>query len=718
MSFVHTGLLIAGAGLAAIPLVIHLLSRRAYRNEPWAAMQFLLSAQQATRRRLRVEQWLLLALRMLIVALVGVTLARPFAASSSVIGSMGSAAGSRVIVIDDSLSMQARRDDGSTCFDAALVAARRLIDAAGPNDGLAIVLASAPPRRLIANCTRDHVAVREALATLRCSSRMNDLFGAVDVAGEILGRDHSVEGARACFVITDMTARSFVEADSGAATQPSAEVSSRRSIDRLVFMDVGPTGRGNLSLRALERVSEIVGVRKAVKFALELTNQSAVASGPVSIAIVSDANESKHITAESLEPWQSKRVEFETTFESTGLHQLAVRMENGRDALPEDDVQYLVVDVPAGLRCLGVQDQLHSLQGAGPLFYVQAALAGATSPDERNADRFNRCTGQSLPFEVLADYDVVFLGDLPRVSAEAGRRLREFIRSGGGVILIAADRVTPEGYAGHDAGPFSWMPVKLGAVQRVATSDRPLKFEMIGDAHPALRDFVDSPTGGLQRANVLAYRQIETKADSSVDVLLRFSDGAPALVQQRLGRGIVLCWMTSADMTWTNLPSKPDFVPLMLNLVRLAAAGAGREVNTRVGKDIVWVYPIPSSGREVRVLNPDGASQSITIQPADGVATVSIEEVEQPGFYRAGASEDRRLAAVNLDAADSDLSRASEDQVRSCFGPGARIIAESEIPAATKLMTPPREFAPILMIGLLSFLVIETIIGTLLGGVR
>lgn len=718
MSFVHTGLLIAGAGLAGIPLVIHLLSRRAYRNEPWAAMQFLMSAQQATRRRLRAEQWLLLALRMIMVLLVGLTLARPFAASSSIIGSMGSTSGARVIVMDDSLSMQARRDDGGTSFDAAIAAAGRLIDAADPSDGLAIVLASAPNRRLIDSCTRDHTAVRDALATLTCSSRMNDLVGAVDAANEILGRESSIEGARACFVLTDLTARSFLDRDSDSATQPAAGGKTRKSIDRLVFMDVGPAARGNLCLKEFERISEIVGTGKPVKFAFSITNQSAAASEPVTIAVESDGVEVKRITLDVLEPWQSSRQEFETAFASVGPHQLMARIEKGDDVLPEDDVQYLAVDVPAGLRCLGVQDQLHVSQGAGPLFYVQAALAGSTLPDAREGIRFKLCASQSLPFEVLTDYDLVFLGDLPRVSAEAGRRLREYVLSGGGVVVFAADRATPEGYAGHDTGAFSWMPVKLGSVHRVTTSDRPLRFEIAGEVHPSLRDFSDNPIGGLQRANVFAYRMTETSGKDSVEVLMKFSDGAAALVQRRLGRGSVLCWLTSADMSWTNLPGKPDFVPLMLNLARLAAAGAGRDVNTRVGKDVIWDFPISSTGQEVRVVNPDGESQSMTIRPGDGVATISIDRVGQPGFFRAGSSEERRIAAVNIDSGDSDLSRATEEQVRACFGPRAHVLAESEIGAATKLMTPPREFAPILMIGLLSFLVIETLIGTVLGGVR
>ena len=56
---------IAG-GVAAVPIIIHLLNRKRYQVVAWAAMRFLLKAQKKNVRRLKLEQWLLLAVRVLI----------------------------------------------------------------------------------------------------------------------------------------------------------------------------------------------------------------------------------------------------------------------------------------------------------------------------------------------------------------------------------------------------------------------------------------------------------------------------------------------------------------------------------------------------------------------------------------------------------------------------------------------------------------------------
>ena len=77
--FVNPGLAI-GAALAVVPLIIHLLNRQRHRPMRWAAMRFVMAAYRRTHRRARMENILLLLLRMGAVALLALAIARPFAA--------------------------------------------------------------------------------------------------------------------------------------------------------------------------------------------------------------------------------------------------------------------------------------------------------------------------------------------------------------------------------------------------------------------------------------------------------------------------------------------------------------------------------------------------------------------------------------------------------------------------------------------------------------
>src|ERR1700759_5366094 len=102
--FASAGMLAWGAA-AAVPLLIHLWSRRRQRQEPWAAMSFLLAAVRKSARRIFFEQWVLLAVRTAILVLFALALADPQLSMLS--GLAGRTTGQMhvVLVFDGSYSM-------------------------------------------------------------------------------------------------------------------------------------------------------------------------------------------------------------------------------------------------------------------------------------------------------------------------------------------------------------------------------------------------------------------------------------------------------------------------------------------------------------------------------------------------------------------------------------------------------------------------------------
>ncbi len=102
--FANPAYLMAGGALISSPIIIHLINRMRFKRLRWAAMEFLLKAQKRSRRRLIIEQLILLLLRCLLVALaallvlrfLGLGLGNLFAAQQENL---------HVIVLDDTLSM-------------------------------------------------------------------------------------------------------------------------------------------------------------------------------------------------------------------------------------------------------------------------------------------------------------------------------------------------------------------------------------------------------------------------------------------------------------------------------------------------------------------------------------------------------------------------------------------------------------------------------------
>jgi succinate dehydrogenase/fumarate reductase cytochrome b subunit len=75
-AFLNPGYVALGAALVSLPILIHLINRMRFKRVPWAAMEFLLKSMKRNRRRLIIEQLLLLALRCLLVLLAMLLVSR------------------------------------------------------------------------------------------------------------------------------------------------------------------------------------------------------------------------------------------------------------------------------------------------------------------------------------------------------------------------------------------------------------------------------------------------------------------------------------------------------------------------------------------------------------------------------------------------------------------------------------------------------------------
>ena len=138
MSFLQVGALWA-LPLVLMPIVIHLVQGRNHQTTQWAAMMFLQRAMDARRGPTKLRRWLILALRVAIVAGLIFALARPL--SSGIFGfAAGRVADSMtpVVLLDRSPSMMQRLPDGRTRLRASLETVTKTLDTLGVKQALLI----------------------------------------------------------------------------------------------------------------------------------------------------------------------------------------------------------------------------------------------------------------------------------------------------------------------------------------------------------------------------------------------------------------------------------------------------------------------------------------------------------------------------------------------------------------------------------------------------
>src|SRR4029453_14404080 len=164
MTFITTGLAVAGLAAVAIPIIIHLLWRPRRKPIEWAAMGFLLEAFRKHKRRLQLEQLILLATRCLIVALLGAALARPILESAGIIKPGGARA--VYLVIDDGMASGVTGDDSHNALQRHIKQAIDVVNSLGTGDSVGVITAARPARALLIPPSTDRAAVIDVLESL------------------------------------------------------------------------------------------------------------------------------------------------------------------------------------------------------------------------------------------------------------------------------------------------------------------------------------------------------------------------------------------------------------------------------------------------------------------------------------------------------------------------------------------------------------------------
>src|SRR4051794_29107186 len=111
-NFANVGML-GGLAAASVPIIIHLLNRRKFREMRWAAMRFLMAAIRKNSRRIRIEQWILLAVRTLLIVLVVLAMAKPYLESLGALPILAGQRTHRGLVLDGSLSLAQSSGEGT-----------------------------------------------------------------------------------------------------------------------------------------------------------------------------------------------------------------------------------------------------------------------------------------------------------------------------------------------------------------------------------------------------------------------------------------------------------------------------------------------------------------------------------------------------------------------------------------------------------------------------
>ena len=267
--------------------------------------------------------------------------------------------------------------------------------------------------------------------------------------------------------------------------------------------------------------------------------------------------------------------------------------------------------------------------------------------------------------------DVVVLCNVKRLSEDIWQRLEGFVQDGGGLLIFLGDLVDLEHY---NEAAKALLPGRLIEPAFVKVSESNFVNFAAGTlAEPLKTDFEGRPGSGLFRANVHQYIKMAAALDTG-RTLISYTGGDPAIAERRIGAGKCVVFSTTANMAWTNLPAKGDFITLVMNLVQHVAPAGAANRNFTVGDSFIEDITVLSAGGEDYLIRrPDGTEAQLTIEAPrgpDGFAVgfrLRFDHLDQAGEYRLHTPGIEDPMSVNLNPIESDLTPLTEDEIRRAF---------------------------------------------------
>jgi hypothetical protein len=359
------------------------------------------------------------------------------------------------------------------------------------------------------------------------------------------------------------------------------------------------------------------------------------------------------------------------------------------DPLVADDTLHLVIPAEDALQVLVVAASGARLEET---LFLERALAIGREP------RFvvQRRVGAPLTNALLRGIAVVFLADAPVPAGAGAVALQSWVDGGGGLVEAAGRRL------GARPPAASLLPGTIrGSVERM--DDRGGAFGEVTLDHAIFAPFREGGAAALGAARFLSYPRIEPAPGS--EVLARFDDGAPALVEKAQGSGRVLLLAAPLDAVTGDFPLQPAYLPFLRRLAIYASGHEARPPWRTSGESGL----VPGSVRDPVVSTPSGA----LLRPGAD-STGRALALEEAGFYDVyegrAAGEPIESFAVNAPAAESDLTPADARELLLGVrrGDSAQTVA-SEPPAPREREGRQRMWRLLLAAALLVLLV-ETVI--------
>lgn len=661
-------LLLLGLLGLALPVLAHLLGRERPQRVRFAALRFVVPREPVITQRRAIRDWPLLLVRLLLLALLVLVLARPVVGSEAEVRVLAEPHDA-IVLLDASASMELREPEtGKTQRELARERLETLLDAMPQGSRIGLVIADPrAPELELREVVEGVAAIRARVDEWSSDDEAGPRPGAWTLAESLpralgLLGDQVDERPRVIYAIGDPTS-------GGLGSLPAL------AGEAVTIVPVPTRGRpGELAPPTPEHVSlREPSVEPAPELdprALRITAIAHRHGGgdellDVGVALILGDEEVAR-TRVSLAAERDAAIEFVHTPAEGGTQPVRARIElldRPDDALPIDDRRHLWLSSSEAVDMVIVNGDPSDTRTNDEIFFLSTALTSSETQLELRGLSPDQLEDLARSGQPLADVELLVLANVRAPSKELAAMIAQRVEQGMGLWISVGDRVAAGEY-NERFGEI--LPLLLR--EAVFTGTAPGRTEARSEglapivlAHPIFAGMVAEEAGSLDLATTETKRVFLLDPDPrrASDIALAFTSGAPALITREHGKGRVALLTTSIDRDWSDLPLRPGFVPLVLRTAAwLAHSGsAGRRGQLDIGdveplaQDVPYLVHTPSGG-------------ALPVAAAQRGEPTRFTATDQPGHYRAVPQTDDNAAAeanaelfvVEVDSRESDTT--------------------------------------------------------------
>ena len=632
MTFLNPAILI-GLAAASIPILIHLLNLRKLKKIEFSTLQFLKELQKNKIRRVKLKQWLLLALRVMIILLIIIALSRPTLEGVNIGGTTSAAKTSAVFILDDTYSMSVVDQNGSL-FNQAKQTIKKLLTQLQEGDEACLIFVSSNQnndQRFSTNI----INVSDHLDELKILDASGDINSALLKATDLISKSKNFN--KEIYLLSDFQkGRIYNEqyiSDLGRTLNGKVN---------LYTFDYAKKDVYNISIDKLEVITRIFEKGKPIKFEIVVNNHS---SQPVSNLVVSLFIDGERAAQQSvdLNPNESKTIQLEGVAKKTGYIDVIAETED--DDINQDNKRFTSVYIPDKLSILLISEIPDDAK------FIKLALK--SSEDIGNISITDSPVNRLGSLQ-LKDFDVIiFIGN----DLQSGKgNLKRYISSGGGLIIFPSSEINL--IVLQQSLAVLALPQPSSIVDGSNDPNSAVDFETVDYTHPVFQDiFQNNVKKKIESPDVHTYYRYSSQGKGKS--IISLIDGSSFLTEYSLEKGKIFFFNTSPVFEWSDFPLKSIFTPLIYKSIYYLSAKDQNEIQYFAGEPLninVSQKTLP----QIKIVKPDKSEDIINLNGNNSDFISYNKSYEEGNYLVFSGDKLLNVVSVNTDPLESNTNYVSE----------------------------------------------------------